>query len=64
MKGNSGTKIGREVKVSDSASRITASRTHAASKAPEGANGEAGEASRAARKVFILRRNNLSSSNQ
>ena len=63
MKGEAGNKIGRKAKASDSASRLTSSRTHAAPQAAKGANGETGEAMTIRRKVFILRRNNLSSSN-
>jgi len=63
MKGDAGNKIGREAKASKHASRITGTRTHAAPKAAEGANGETGDAMTTRRKVFILRRNNLSSSN-
>ena len=50
----------RSASPSDAASRLTAPRSHAAPKAPKGANGETGYVG-TKRKVFILRRHNLSS---
>jgi len=63
MKSGKANNTARASKASDAASRLTAPRSHAAPKAPMGANGETGDVQRAARKVFILRRNNLSTSN-
>lgn len=63
MKAGKANNKARSSKASDAASRLTAPRSHAAPKAPMGANGETGDVQRSARKVFILRRKNLSTSN-
>ena len=63
MKAGKANNKARSSKASNAASRLVASRTHVAPKAPKGASGEAGEVIRKARKVFILRRNNLSTFN-
>jgi len=63
MKAKGANKFSRTAQASPAASRITASRAHVASAAPEGANGETGDSNRMKRKVFLIRKNNLSSSN-
>jgi hypothetical protein len=63
MKAKGANKFSRTAKASPASVRITSARAHAASAAPEGANGETGDSNRLKRKIFLIRKNNLSSSN-